>query len=69
MEEVQVPVGLGDGAVHRMHACLPRHGKAAADLEIDTDIQLPLARLKIHPGDEPGAADAECRLEDLLSDH
>ncbi len=69
LEEVQVPVGLGDRVVHRMHTGLPRHRKAAAELEIDTDIELPLAGIDVHPGDEPGTADAEGRLEDLLSDH
>ena len=69
LEEVQLPVGLRDGLVHRMLAGLPGHGKAAADLEVDTDFQLPLARLEVHPGDKPGTADAQCRLEDLLSNH
>ena len=52
-----------------MHTGLSRHRKAAADLEIDTDIELPLAGIEVHPGDEPGTADAEDRLEDLISDH
>ena len=69
LEEVQVPARLGDGVVHRRHTCLPRHGKAAADLEIHPNAELALLRLKVHPGDEPGAADAEGRLEDLLNDH
>src|SRR5487761_1312369 len=69
LEEIQVPVALRHRVMHRMLTRLTRHGEAAADLEVDANVQLPLARLEVHPSDEPGAADAQCRLEDLLCDH
>ena len=68
-EDVQMPVDLGDRAVHRMYTFLPRHGKAAADLKVNTDIESSLARIGMHPGDEPGTTDAEGRLDDLLCHH
>ena len=43
LEEVQVPVGLGDRVVHRMHPCLRGYGKTAADLGIDPAIERPRA--------------------------
>ena len=69
LEEVQVPVGLGYRVMHRVLTGLPRHGEAAADLEVDADIELSLALIEVHPCDEPGTADAQSRLEDLLCDH
>ena len=43
LEEIQVPVGLGDRVVHRMHPCLRGYGKTAADLGIDPAIERPRA--------------------------
>ncbi len=69
LEEVQVPVGLRHRVVDRVLPGLPRHGKAAADLEIHPDAERALLLIKAHPGDKPGRADAQGCLEDLLGDH
>ncbi len=69
LEEVQMPIALGERVVDRMLPRLSRHRKAATDLEIHTNHQLPLARLEVHPGDVPGGADAQGCLEYLLGDH
>jgi hypothetical protein len=54
LEEVQMPIGLGEGVVDWMLPRVSWQRKAAAHLEIHTNHQLPLARLKVHPGDVPG---------------
>jgi hypothetical protein len=59
LEEVQVPVVLGDGVVDRMHALVPGHRKASAGGEVDQHRQ-PLGRsIELDRLHGPGRADAQ----------
>ena len=49
LEEAQVPVGLGERAVHRMLPGLSRHPNAAVELEAHPNAELALPGLKFLP--------------------
>ena len=65
LQDAQGRPGPGQRAAERMLPALPRPGEALAGLEIGTHRALARSRLEAHSSGEPGAADAERRLEDL----
>jgi leucyl-tRNA synthetase len=66
LEEVQMPVTLDLGVVHRVHPGGRRMGKAAAGREVDDDRQGLLGGIEIDPLDEPRGGDAEGGFKQLV---
>ena len=66
LEEVQVPIRLGDGVVRGMSSLVARDCEAAAGDEIDEHRQPPGPFVKRHRLDGPRCADPQCCLEELV---